>query len=232
MTQDQENVTSMFETTRDYLETNNSIWPGKGAFKTAVNELKAGIDAIRKAALTQEAPASGVVEEKALQRAAVENAALEIGDQVAALAAATGDPKLAAEVHVTRSSLDQAQDDNLVQAAERIHKAANDNIAALDEYQITPEQLTAFENATKLFSNNKTAPRTAKATRGGARTTITDLVRTTRSLLRNRLDKLMTPFRTKNPDFYSGYFAARVIVNRAATHTSTISKTPSAKPNP
>jgi hypothetical protein len=29
---------------------------------------------------------------------------------------------------------------------------------------------------------------------------------------------MVTKFRKTNPDFYNGYFAARVIVNRAATH--------------
>jgi hypothetical protein len=42
-------------------------------------------------------------------------------------------------------------------------------------------------------------------------------VQSTRSLFRNQIDKLMTPFRKTKPEFYTGYFAARVIVNRAAT---------------
>jgi hypothetical protein len=32
-------------------------------------------------------------------------------------------------------------------------------------------------------------------------------------------DKVMTPIRKPNPQFYAGYFAARVIVRRAATQT-------------
>ena len=31
---------------------------------------------------------------------------------------------------------------------------------------------------------------------------------------------MVTKFRKTNPDFYNGYFAARVIVNRAATHAA------------
>jgi hypothetical protein len=37
---------------------------------------------------------------------------------------------------------------------------------------------------------------------------------------------MVTKFRKTNPDFYNGYFAARVIVNRAATHAGPKPPTP------
>jgi len=43
------------------------------------------------------------------------------------------------------------------------------------------------------------------------------LIANARSIFRNEIDKKVTKFRKTNPDFYNGYFAARVIVNRAAT---------------
>lgn len=39
-----------------------------------------------------------------------------------------------------------------------------------------------------------------------------------RGIYRNELDKMMTRFKTTEPEFYKAYFAARVIVDRAATH--------------
>ena len=38
-----------------------------------------------------------------------------------------------------------------------------------------------------------------------------------RSIFRNELDKMVTKKKKTDADFYNGYFAARVIVNRAAT---------------
>jgi hypothetical protein len=38
-----------------------------------------------------------------------------------------------------------------------------------------------------------------------------------RSIFRNEIDKMMSFFESLNSDFYGGYFAARVIVNKAAT---------------
>jgi hypothetical protein len=34
---------------------------------------------------------------------------------------------------------------------------------------------------------------------------------------RNEIDKLMSGFKKSSPDFYTGYFAARIIVDRPAT---------------
>ena len=40
------------------------------------------------------------------------------------------------------------------------------------------------------------------------------LVSDLRSILRRRLDRNMTTFKRKNPEFYAGYLVARVIVDR------------------
>ena len=42
------------------------------------------------------------------------------------------------------------------------------------------------------------------------------LIANVRGIFRNEIDKMMTLYRKANPDFYNGYFAARVIVNRAS----------------
>lgn len=232
MTQDQENVTSMFETTIAFLDQNNSVWSGTAAFASAVTEAKNGVTAIRNAAASQEAPTGGITDEKAQARNDLEDKTLEIADQLSALAAKNADMDLAAKAQMTRSSLDQMQDDDLIQAAERIRDLANTNIAALGPYGVTAADGTALDGAITAFSAMKTAPRTAAAGRKSATQSIAELIRNTRSLFRNQLDKMMTPFRTSNPDFYSGYFAARVIVNRAATHAAPKRPTPPAPTPP
>ena len=57
------------------------------------------------------------------------------------------------------------------------------------------------------------------------------LIANARSIFRNEIDKMMTPYEKSNPDFFNGYFAARVIVNRAATHAAPKPATP-APPKP
>jgi hypothetical protein len=234
MTQDQENVTSMMETTLQYLDQNNSAWSARPAFAAAVTDAKAGVKAIREAASKQETPIEGITDEKAQARGALEDLTLEIADQVSAYAAKGGDVGLAAKVHVSRSSLDQAQDDDLVQTAERVRDAANLKVAALGDYGVTVAEVAELTAAIETFAGMRTAPRTAKAGKSGATQSIASLVQSARSLFRTQLDKMMTPFRRTNPEFYSGYFAARVIVNRAATQkpSTTTATTTGTSPGP
>lgn len=49
----------------------------------------------------------------------------------------------------------------------------------------------------------KTAPRTVIAGRKGETDTIPDLIRATKSLLRNQLDKQMTRFKKSQPEFFA-----------------------------
>lgn len=58
------------------------------------------------------------------------------------------------------------------------------------------------------------------APRKSATRSVAQLITDTRSIFRNQLDKMMTPFKKTNPDFYSGYFASRVIIDRVSTHSA------------
>jgi hypothetical protein len=226
MTHDQENTVTMFETTIAFLDSHDGLWNSKPAFAATVTEARNGVAAIRSAAASQESPLSGITDEKAQVRGDLEDLTLEIADQVAALAAKNSDPALSAQVHLTRSFLDQNQDDQLVQTAERVRDVAHANVELLGDYGIKDGEIQAFNNAITRFTELKTAPRTAKAARSGMTLGVANLIRATRSLFRNQLDKLMTPFRKSHPDFYKGYVAARVIVNRAASHAPKSSAEP------
>jgi hypothetical protein len=98
-----------------------------------------------------------------------------------------------------------------------VRDAANTNLTELAPYGVKSADVKALPTGITTFAGMKTAPRSAKAARSGATGSVASLIGATRSLFRNQLDKMMTPFRKSNPDFYAGYFAARVIVNRAAT---------------
>jgi hypothetical protein len=226
MTQKEENITGMFEATLKFLDQNNQLWSGKTAFSEAVTEAKNGVQAIRQAASTQENVTVGMTDQKTQTRNDLEEQTLEIADQLTALAAKNSDANLAAKVQLSRSSLDQLQDSDLVQTAQQVFELANANVKALQPYGVTVDQVATLKSTTTAFNDLKSSTRSAFAGRTSATASVGDLIRSTRSLFRNQLDKLMTPFRKSTPEFYSGYFAARVIVDRAATHSTTKAPAP------
>lgn len=220
MTQDQDNIRTMFQTTLNFLDANNSIWSGTAAFADAVTRAKNGATAIDTAADTQETPTSGVTGDKAQARNELEEQVLAIADQLSALAVKNGDNDLAAKVEMTKSSLDKMTANQLEQTAERVASLANDNIAALADFDVAAADVTALNTALAAFSTIKDSPRQAAVGRKAQTQSLPQLIADVRSIFRNEIDKLVTKKKKANPDFYAGYFAARIILNRAATHAA------------
>ena len=231
MDQKQNNIRTMFETTIKFLDDNNSVWSGTPPFAEAVTRVKAGIDAIDAASDAQEKPTTGLTVDKAQLRSDLEDKTLKIAGQLAALAAKNQKGDLAAQVRVTRSSLDQLGDLDLEQTAERIGLLANLNFGALADYGILPADVTALDTARTAFVKTKAVPREAVAQRKTQNESLSQLIANVRSIFRNEIDKMMSPFKKSNPDFYRGYIAVRVVVDRAATHAAP-AKPPAPAPTP
>jgi hypothetical protein len=206
----------MFETTIKFLDDNNSVWSGMVAFADAVARVKAGLEAIDKSDDTQQKPTAAVTPQL---RRDLENKTLEMADLLAALAAKNKQDDLAKQVHVTRSSLRQLGDNDLEQTAERIVFLANNNIGELEDYGMDAA-VTALETAQTAFQKFKTGPRQAAAQRKAQRQSLPRLIANVRSIFGNEIDKMMMSFEKSNPDFYRGYFAARIIADRTGTHAA------------
>jgi hypothetical protein len=214
MDQDQKNKVAMFSTVAGYMDKNNGLWSGIPAFVKTVGDLKAGIASIVGDSEKQAVPTTGPAEAKAGLRDPLEELTLNIADQLAALADETGDADLGAKVAVTKSGLDIASGDDLLATARRVSALATANLAGLADYHITAVEVAALDAAINAFAPVKDTPRVTIAGRAGTTAGLPGKIESTRSILRNRLDKMMSRFRKSNPQFFAGYQAARVIVDR------------------
>jgi hypothetical protein len=217
MNRDQFNRTGMFSTVSAYMDQNKAVWGGVKAVNDTVTDLNAGIAAIAESAGKQQAPTSGVADEKGHVRLSFEEKILEIASQLSALAEVKQDANLAARVELTLSSLDKMADDELEETGKRVSALATGNLAALADYGIAQADVAALDGFRTQFHGVKSAPRTAIAGRAGETATLPELISNTTSILRNRLDKQMTKFKKSNPEFYAGYQSARVIVARGGS---------------
>ena len=219
MTQEQDDIATMFETTNKVLEANSKWWEGIPAFADAVTRAVTGTVVIREK--SGEQGPTGDAETKAAKRLNLEERMLLIADQLSALAAKTGDHDLAAKVDLNKSTMDRAADSDLLTAARRVQGAATANSGVLaSDYAIPAEELAAFGESIRKFDDGKTAPRDAVVNRKVATLSLPDAIAFVRSIYRNELDKMMTRFRKTAPAFYAAYTVARTIVNHAATHAS------------
>ena len=219
MNQEQDNATTMFETVNGTLATFGPLWNGIPAFADAVNRVVTGTAAIREK--TGEQVATGDAATKATAKSNLEETVLLVADQLSAYAAKTGDTMLAAAIDFSKSQLDRMADSDLVLAAKAVEKAAADHSAILaSDYLITAADLTTLTQRRERFDKLKTAARDAIVNRRVATLSLPEAITFVRSLYRNELDRMMTRFKTSQPDFYAAYFGARVIVDRAATHAN------------
>lgn len=214
MNRAQYNRKEMFNTTLSYMTNHNGVWAEVPAIVQAMNEFSANITLIGDKIMKQEMPIAGEAMQKQNARDALEGEMLNIASQIFALGAATHNMELAMQVDLSLSQLDNMTDDGLEERCVLIEGLMGANLAALADYGLVADDLTALGALRTAFHNFKSAPRTAAAERKSQTTTLPQLLRDTTSLLRLRLDKLVLRYRTSDPVFYAGYLAARVIVDK------------------
>ena len=217
MNQDQDNTTTMFETTNKHLDDNKTIWQTMPAMVDAVNRVETGLAAIREKQGDQAPTGDTLVKKNARDDA--EDRAIVIGGMLAAFAAKTNDPALAAKVDFDKSQLDRMAVSKLIIALKAVQTAATANAAVLaSDYLVTAGDVTDFGAAITKLDGLKDAPRNAQVERKVATMSLPDAIAYVRSIYRNEIDKMMQKFKATQPDFYQGYFAARVIIDRPGTH--------------
>jgi hypothetical protein len=221
MNRDQLNRTGMFSAVSAYMGNNTTTWNSVKAIGDTVDDLNDGIADINNSAGKQQTPTTGAANAKAQVRHDYEEQILVIASQLAALAEVNRNANLAAQVELTLSALDKLSDDELEETGTRVSALATTNLTALADYGIVQADVTALNTFTTQFHAAKTAPRTAVADRASQTATLPDKIAGVTSILRNRLDKLMTKFKKSNPEFYAGYLSARVIVDRGGSGSST-----------
>lgn len=155
----------------------------------------------------------GITQDKAALRDALEDQIRAIGDAIFAFASATGNNALAAQVQITASELDTMSEQRVDDVATRIFNAGATNLAGLAAYMVTQAKLDALDQARQDFQNAKSKPRAKIGEKAGLTATLPQMIRDVKSLLRTRLDKLMTAFRLSNPPFFAAYQSTRVIVD-------------------
>jgi hypothetical protein len=231
MNQDQDNITTMFETTDKTFTQDQSVWSVMPAFVDAVDRVEEGIAAIRQKQANQEP--TGDTDAKQNARDAVVEQTFLIGSQLSALASKTNDPMLAAKVSLDKSALDKAAISDLLIEAKSVQGAANDNAAVLASgYLISAAMLTTFAAAITTLDSMKDSPRTAVVNKRVQTLSLPGAIAYMRGILRNEIDKMIIAFKTSAPDFYAAYFAARVIIDRTGTHKGKASPTPPTPPAP
>lgn len=231
MDQVQINRVTMFTTVAGYLDSHVSVWNSMAPLGIAVQALRDKVAAINTAAQQQEAP-SGARDSKAAARNALEDVLFLMCEALGVLAHGSNDHDLLALTDVNPSMLDKVPADELINRATLVLERANARKTELAAVQVTQANLDELAQTLNDFSDLKNQPRMTAVERASQTQSLESLIREANSILRDRIDRLVNLFSRSNPDFVAGYRGARVVVDRAASHTTakTAGNPPPSKP--
>jgi len=209
----QEDTLNMYEAASDVLHAHDTVWNTNVPFSDAVEELDDDIDAIGNLRDQQEADISGVTDDKDERRVTLENQTYTIASAIVFYASVTNNRELLKKVNFTRSKLEQARDNEVPGMSKQVHQAAAANAAAILPYGVTATMITDLNTAIDAFVEYISKPRAAKSETSAATEQLPQVYTDTDKLLEERLDKGMELYRFSEPDFYTQYFNARIIIN-------------------
>lgn len=219
MNSKQDSKLKMYRATEKHCDENTTLVATIPAFQIAFNNFKTKIADIISTAQKQDVILKGITVEKNNARQTLCQLAAEIAGIIYAYASAVSNQRLKEEVNFSYSALFRTRDDQLAPRCQNIHNNGTANLAALADYGINAQALTALQNAIDNYSVKAPNPRTATSQRKTLRTNLVMLFDEADTILREQMDKLVVNFKLTDPDFVKAYEFNRVIPSPPSTTT-------------
>jgi hypothetical protein len=207
------NQKEMFDTVVTYLDTNVALWSSiakVGEFKNAFSDVLSQIDEAQFA--QQEAQVFLGKNKKQLKSVVAQKADI-LNDGIEAFALVTGKAKLEQKMATSYSELNRLRNADFAPAIKAIVKAAENHMEALADYGVTTEQVESLKTDFDGFLAINGQPRAYRVASVQATKDLALLFEQANDILDNKLDKVISIFKRRDPNFYNGYQAARVIVD-------------------
>jgi len=204
------------------LEENAGIYASVPAFQNAADEFKALVSEIDETARLQlKSTVEAATAEKADTEITLVNETVKVANALYAMAMVTNNEALLPKARMTKSMLYSSSDRNALILARNIFSLAGDHTEELADYGIDAEAIAQLEQATNAYEQQIAGPRAAISGRKSITSQLAALFARADTLLNDRIDKMMSLFKTSQPDFYAVYFNARNIINTAARKQKT-----------
>ncbi len=204
----------MYDAVSSYLDRKSALWasiPKVGEFKNEFTLAVAQIDEVQYA---QQQAQVFLGKTKTQIKSVVSEKADILNDSLEAFALVTANEKLRVQMDATYTDLNRLRNAEFSPAVQAIIAAAEDNMEVLTaEYGVTAEQVEGLKTDLNEFLAINGQPRAYKIASVEATKSLEQLIDEADEILNNKLDKVMSLFKRRDPGFYNGYIAARVIVD-------------------
>ena len=207
---------NMFQSVKEVLAGNKSKYETISVFSKAVTDFDGNIKAIRKLAKDRK---DVIVPAATGEKQSVENKMIDQALKVARVtnvyAFDTENQQLQMQTDIFKSKFYRLHGNQKLALAKSIYGAARPLADALIDYGLITEELDDLENLVIEYNDVIVKPRGTINERKGMTADMALLFADTKSLLNDRMDKMMRLFKNDNTNFYEAYFYARNVINTA-----------------
>nr|WP_319999668.1 hypothetical protein [uncultured Draconibacterium sp.] len=208
------NKKEMYDVVISYLNGKLSAWSSIPKVGEFLNQFTAVVAQIDTAQYAQQQAQVFLGKNKTQIKSMVAEKADILNDIVEAYALVTGNEKLRLQMSAGYSDLNRMRNADFIPAIKAIIQAVEDNIEVLTaEYGATREQVEGLKADFDGFLGINGQPRAYKVASVEATKNLEMLFDEADAILNDRLDKVINIFKRRDPGFYNGYLAARVIVD-------------------
>ncbi|HKK67856.1 MAG TPA: hypothetical protein VJ946_06575 [Bacteroidales bacterium] len=208
------NRKNMLDAVNSYLDENVSIWQSIAILATAKTRLNQTLIAVDVAQAAQAEAQVTIGKSKLALKKAIATKADVLNDLVEAHALIEGDDELARQMGDTKSDLFRASySDFFIKVKAIIEKATEFQEVLVNDYGMTAEQVTDIQNDLNRLLEINGQPRAYQIKSIVATNEIEQLLTEANDVLTNQMDKLISIFKRRDPNFYHGYQKARMIVD-------------------
>lgn len=216
MTTNQENKLTMYQAVITYLDSQEKTAKELPNFSDYFGQLKETINKISDNKKIQETQITGVTKHKNEWRDTLIDLASEIANKVKAYATFVKNTILKQEVDYTDTALRKVANNVLKDRAQIIHDKAQENLAQLAAYRVDQALLDKLEEAILKFGEAMPSTRVSQINKKGTTSNLKKLFAETDELLKDKLDSLLLILRKDEPELYTGYANARIIIDLKA----------------
>lgn len=213
-----ENKLLMFLAVLRFMKQNQEKWESSPAITALMGELEILVSEIETTRQVADMDRTGITAQKNEQQEMVIEKAYELLSAVFAMASQTNNKELAGKVDFTESDLQNSRGSDLVATGRSIAAIVREHLRDLGDYEITEADIAELEEKIAQFSENLPSNRISVGERKAANEKLKELFGNGNILLEDRLDRLMVKFKSGNPEFFTAYENARIIVDYGIRH--------------
>ncbi|WP_430974599.1 hypothetical protein [Sunxiuqinia rutila] len=214
MNGNQINRKEMQNAVRDYLDAHVTKWSAIakiGEFKNEFDLLNDQIDQTQQA---QQAAQVFVGKNKKIVKSTIAQKADILNDVLETFGMLSGDTELEKNMGESYSDLQNMRNLDFIPKINTIISEAEKHLTVLQaDYGVTPEQIEDLKADMDQFLELNGQPRAYRIASVRATKDLEQLFSEINLVLTEKLDRVMKIFKRRDPNFYNGYRAARVVVN-------------------